>query len=110
MVLTIFWVSWLAEEISSMAPARLSMDSLARTTTAPASFIRPSAWAAFSAFWRVMDAISSRDEDVSSMDAACSEEPSASAWLDVATWLDPVATWSEAAVSPAIMRRSGWVT
>ena len=62
------------------------MVSLASPTTWLASFIRLSAWLALSAFCFVMDAISSNDDEVSSRDAACSEEPSANCWLAEATW------------------------
>ena len=56
---------------------RSDMVLLAVSTTWRATFISRSASAALSAFCRVMDAISSREEDVSSMDAAWDEEPSA---------------------------------
>jgi PmbA protein len=41
-----------------------------------------------------MEAISSRADEVSSMEAACSEAPSASSWLTEETWPDATLTWS----------------
>ncbi len=85
MVLMIFEVSSLALEISSMEPVSIPIDSLASITTWLASFIKLSACPAFSAFFFVIAAISSIDEEVSSIDAACSDAPSARDWLDEET-------------------------
>ena len=81
MVLIILEVSSLALEISSMDCVNSTMESLAFTTTWLASFMRLSAWLALSAFCLVMEDISSKDDEVSSMDAACSDDPSAKPWL-----------------------------
>ena len=55
-------------------------------TTCLASLIRLSACRALSAFCLVMEDISSSDEEVSSIEAACSLSPSASDWLAEDTW------------------------
>ncbi len=61
MVLTIFWVCSLAVVISCMERSSSSISPSAVATTSLVSCIRPSAWRACSAFWRVMAAISSRE-------------------------------------------------
>ncbi len=99
MVLMILEVSSLALEMSFMDTVSRSMESLAVATTWLASFISPSAVPAFSALFLVMEAISSMDEEVSSMDAACSEAPSAMDWLADDTWPEADATWS----APSLM-------
>jgi len=78
MVLMILDVCSLALEISCMEPVRRCMDSPASVMVRLASFIRVSVWLALSELRRVIEAISSRDEEVSSSEAACSEAPSAS--------------------------------
>jgi hypothetical protein len=45
-----------------------------------------------------MDDISSREEEVSSIEAACSEDPSASDWLAEETCPEAEATWSAASL------------
>jgi hypothetical protein len=70
------------------------MELLALPTTLLASFMSSSAWRALSAFCLVMEDISSRDADVSSMEAACSDEPSASNWLEEETSAEAEETWS----------------
>ena len=68
------------------------------------SFIRPSAWDAFSAFWRVMADICSMEEELSSRVAACWLAPWASSWEAPANSPEAPATWSEPSVSPLMMR------
>ena len=77
MVLTILDVSWLAADISSIEEVRLPMSVFAFLTTWLVSRMRLSACIAFCAFCRVIDDISSREEDVSSIEAACSDDPCA---------------------------------
>ncbi len=85
-VLMILEVSSLAFEISSMDWVSSVMEPLARSTICFDSFMRLSAVDALSAFCLVIDDISSSDEEVSSIEAACSEAPSASDWLAEETW------------------------
>ncbi len=85
------------------------MESLAVATTWLASFINPSAVLAFSALFLVMEAISSMEEEVSSMEAACSEAPSAMDWLAEDTCPDADATWSEPSFNPEMIRFTGLV-
>jgi hypothetical protein len=49
-----------------------------------------------------MEDISSMEEEVSSMDDACSEAPSARDWLEEETWAAPELTCSAALLNPAI--------
>ncbi len=56
-----------------------------------------------------MEDISSRDEEVSSSDDACSDAPSARGWLDEATWEEAEATCSAPSFSPATTRLMGRV-
>ena len=90
--------------ISSMVLMILAVSSLARrdlvhglgqlgpwtrwpsATTCLASLMRLLAWSALSAFCLVMEDISSREEEVSSMEAACWLAPSASDWAAPETW------------------------
>jgi len=67
------------------------------------------AWTALSAFCLVMDVISSSAEDVSSRDAACSDDPSASCWLADETSPEAAATWSEASSRPLMARLIGTI-
>ncbi len=92
MVLIILEVSSLACDISPMEVVSSDMESLALTTAWPASFIRLSACWALSAFCLVMDDISSREEEVSSIAEACSAAPSARDWLADETSPDAQAT------------------
>ena len=68
-----------------------------------------SAVEALSAFCLVMEDISSSEEEVSSMEAACSEAPSASDWLAEDTWPEAEATWSAASLSCLTERDTGTV-
>ena len=95
-VLTIFWVCSLAADISDMDSVSLFMESSAVSMESRASAIMESACFALSAFCLVSDAISSREEDVSSNVAACSEAPSATCWLDSDIWPAAPVTWTEA--------------
>ena len=70
MVFTILEVSSLDLEISVMEVVRAAMASLAFPTIFLASNMMPLAWLAFSAFCLIMADISSRAEEVSSMEAA----------------------------------------
>ena len=70
-------VSSLAEAISSMEADRRCMESLARPTMVLASRMSRSASVAFWAFCRVMPDICSKEDDVSSRAAACSDAASA---------------------------------
>ena len=79
-------------------------------TTERVSFISRSAWPALSAFCRVMLDISSSEDDVSSMPAACCEDPAASDWLAADTWAAAEDTCSAPSESPAMMRRSARLT
>jgi len=81
-VLMILEVSSLAREISPIDVISFSMDWPALATVSFVTPIMEFAWSALLAFCLVMDDISSREEDVSSMEAACSEAPSAIFWLD----------------------------
>ena len=56
-----------------------------------------------------MEDISSSDEEVSSMEAACSEAPSASDWLAEDTWPEAEATWSAASLRCLTEREIGTV-
>ncbi len=67
---------------------------------------RSLAFCAFSALRLVMEDISSNDALVSSMDAACSLEPSARVWLAAETWLAALTTCSELEPRPPAMARS----
>ena len=49
---------------------------------------------ALSAFCRVIELISSRELEVSSRDAACSDAPSARDWLEEEIWEEAEETWS----------------
>ncbi len=64
---------------------------------------------ALSAFCLVMEDISSREEEVSSIDAACSEDPSASDWLAEETWLEADDTCSAASERLLTTRLTGLV-
>ena len=95
MVLTIFWVFSLAEEMSAMDSISSFIELSAVSMDSLASPMIISACLAFSAFCLVREDISSNDEDVSSRVAACSDAPSARDWLDSEicpaaplTWLD----------------------
>src|ERR1035441_3737077 len=57
----------------------------------------------FSAFLRVMEVISSVEADVSSSEAACSEAPCASAWLEEATWEAALEIWLDPSDSSLAM-------
>ena len=82
---------------------------LAAATTMLVSFIRASASLAWSAFCRVMDDISSKEDEVSSMEAACSEDPSARDWLEDDTWSAAEATCSAPSVNPSAALDMGLV-
>ena len=56
-----------------------------------------------------MEDISSRDEEVSSSDEACSEAPSARCWLDAETCEEAEATCSAPSFRPATIRLMGRV-
>src|SRR5580765_1942392 len=72
-------------------------------TCASTSDMRPAADCEFSAFLRVIDAISSIDDEVSSSDAACSVEPCDSDCEEFDTWLDADSDWrADSAISVAI--------
>ncbi len=62
--------------------ARVRLASATRWLTA---FMKAAACWEFSAFLRVMDDISSLEAEVSSREAACSEEPCARDWLEPET-------------------------
>jgi hypothetical protein len=83
-------------------------------TSAITSFTTPSIMAlaspAFCAFCLVMDDISSREEEVSSIDAACSEAPSGSLWLDWDTCSEPAATALDEVVRSLFAFFKGLVT
>ena len=81
MVLIIFEVSSLAFRMSDMEDVSSDMDLDAVRTLSPASFIKTCAWPELLAFCLVMEDISSSEEEVSLMEAVCSEEPSAKVWL-----------------------------
>jgi len=57
----------------------------------------------FSAFCLVMEDISSREAEVSSWEAACSEAPSANSWPLPATCPEEAETWE----APYLLGRSG---
>src|SRR6056297_1657326 len=56
-----------------------------------------------------MDDISSMEEEVSSMEAACWEAPSAMDWLEEETSADAAVTWLAPSSNPAIIRLTGAV-
>ena len=85
------------------------MEPLARSTICFDSFMRLSAVDALSAFCLVIDDISSSDEEVSSIEAACSEAPSASDWLAEETWPEADTTCSAASERLVIARLIGRV-
>ncbi len=84
----------------SMAAVSASMDSRALTTMRSAFLMSWSALAALSAFWRVMEAISSREE-------ACSEASAARALLAEVIWPAAEVIIPEARLRPTMMRRTG---
>src|SRR5579864_3591140 len=69
----------------------------------------PAADCEFSAFLRVMEVISSLDAEVSSSDAACSEAPCASPWLEEATCEDALVICSAPSASSLTVRCSTWL-
>ena len=98
-VLMIFPVSSLVLVISAIAPA---ISFICRSTFSTISFVSciiALAWLALSAFCFVIEAISSREEEVSSRDDACSDAPSARDWLAVEIW------FAAAVTSPAVRFR-----
>jgi len=65
---------------------------------------------ALSALRRVMAVISSREDDVSSIADACSDDPSARDWPAEATSSEAVETWSAAVYSPSVILLMGEIT
>ena len=109
MVLIILDVSALALEMSAIDSVSRDMDWFAFATTCLVSAMRAFAWIAWSAFCRVIEDISSSEEEVSSMDAACCDAPSASCWLDCEICPEAAATCSAPAQSPDITLANGRV-
>ncbi len=107
MVLMILDVSSLALEMACMDAVSCCMDVLASTTTVLVSVMRWLACRAWSAFCCVMEANSSREAEVSSMEAACSEAPSARDWLVAETWAAAEEISSEPVDSSWIIRATG---
>jgi hypothetical protein len=68
---------------------------LASSTRWDATSIFSAAALELSAFLRVIELICSLDADVSSKDAACSEDPCASDWLEPATCAAALAIWED---------------
>ncbi len=66
--------------MSVMAVTMVSSEWLVSANFCCDSVTRPWAACEFSAFLRAMELISSLEAEVSSSDAACSEDPCASAW------------------------------
>jgi hypothetical protein len=85
------------------------MDSLAFWMTLPESAINWLAWPALSAFCLVIEDISSSEEEVSSMEAACSLVPSASCWDEADTCSAAEDTSLDPASKPLMMRWIGRV-
>ena len=94
MALMILLMPSLAVEISPMAVPICSMDWPDFSTRRWVSSMIWRAWAALSAFWLVMEAISSRLAEVSSRLAACWLAPSASFWERVRLLWEKVSTCS----------------
>ncbi len=109
MVLTIFEVSSLAWDISRMESVNSPMERLARSTMVLVSCISLSASEALVAFWRVMEANSSREAEVCSIAAACWLEPSARSWLPEAIRSATKATCSELSSRSPAAKFSGMV-
>ena len=107
MVLTIFCVSSLAFEIPSMEALSFCMASWASMTKFLASVMSPSAWVALSALRWVVEDISSSEDDVCSMAAACSDAPSAKEWLAAEISLEAAETSFAAVFSPLLTRFRG---
>ncbi len=102
MVFIILEVSSLVFVISTMALFISSIWPLTFSTMFLASPIIALACEALSAFCLVMEDISSMDEEVSSRVAACSDAPSARAWLEADTWAAASYTSLCEVVSPPI--------
>ena len=79
-VLTIFWVSSLAPAISRIDTVSLSIEAFAFSMVSMAPAINALAFAVPAALLLVIDDISSREEEVSSMEAACSDAASERIW------------------------------
>ena len=93
-----------------MATTISSRDRLVSTNFCCDCETRPAAPREFSAFLRDMELISSLDAEVSSSEAACSEDPCASDWLEEETCEAALATCSAPSESSAITRVSAPLT
>ena len=92
--------------ISVMATTDWSKDWLVWTNSCCDCVIRSAATREFSLFLRAIELTSSLDADVSSSDAACSEDPCASDWLEEETSAAALATCSAPSDSPVTTCRS----
>src|SRR5579871_132506 len=106
MTLMIFEILSLDALISFIDKTIWSRLWLASDTRWAASDMLSDATREFSVFFCAIEWISSLEAEVSSMDAACSDEPCARDWLDDATWAAAAANWSEPSFNSAeIWRR-----
>ena len=96
--------------ISPMAPTMFSSERLAWTNFCCDCVTRPAAAVEFSVFLRAMELISSLEAEVSSSEAACSEEPCASTWADEAICDAALATCSALPPTSEARRRRAPLT
>ena len=106
MTLMILEILSLEDVISRMEVTICPNVWLPSATRRSTSAIMAAADCEFSAFLRVMDVISSLDAEVSSSDAACSEAPCASDWLEEATCEEALAICSAPSESSVTVFRS----
>src|SRR5579883_2590820 len=93
MTLIILEILSLEELISLMEPTICSKVRLPSGICRSTSAITSAAEREFSAFFRVMEVISQVEADVFTNEAACSDAPWASDWLELATCAAALAIW-----------------